>query len=204
MAVDHKVTLTRAVERTFTCPRCGAHGEAQFHAVGEGGWARESVLSDMFNTDSAVERSAQDAAAALLLDADRIVSLIRCPSCEQRAPGALTWPAVRVALPLVVAGVLPFVSSFLIWGSLGLVVVALWVLWREYRRVRRADHIEILKLEPGADQVAKAKASARARFAPKPAPRPAPKAIVVPVVAPVIEKPRGPDEGPAFLLDRKP
>ncbi len=204
MAVDHKVTLTQAVERTFTCPRCGAHGEVEFHAVGEGGWARESVLTQMFNTDSAIERSAQDAAADLMLDADRIVSLIRCPSCEQRAPGALTWPAIRVAFPLVLAVALPFVSWFLRWGSLGFVLLALGVLWRERRRVKRADHVQILELELGADQVAAAKAKSKARFAPKPAPRPVAKPIVVPVVAPVIEKPRGPDEGPAFLVDRKP
>lgn len=202
MAVDHKVTLTRAVERTFTCPRCGAHGEVEFHAVGEGGWARESVLADMFNTDSAVERSAQDAAADLVLDADRIVSLIRCPACEQRAPGALVWPAVRVAVPVVIGVGLLFVSSFLKWVSLGLVGVALWVLWRERRRVKRADHVEITKLELGAAAQATARAKAKAKFAPKPVNRPPPK-VVVPVVAPVIEKPRGPDEGPAFLLDRK-
>lgn len=204
MAVDHKVTLRQAVERTFKCPRCGAHGEVEFHAIGEGGWARESVLTEMFNTESAVERSAQDAAADLTLDADRVVSLIRCPSCEQRAPGAFTWPAFRVGLPLIVAAVLPFVSFTLGLGSIVLVGFALWVFSREYRRVQRADRVEILKLEIGADQVAKAKAKAKARFAPKPTPRPAPKPIVVPVVAPVIEKSRGPDEGPAFLVDRKP
>ena len=199
MAVDHKVTLTQAVERSFTCPRCGARGEVEFHAVGEGGWARESVLSDMFNTDSAVERSAQDAAADLTLDADRVASLIRCPSCEQRAPGAFTWPIFRVATPTVLGVIAPLVDKDYIWGSFLLWAFALWLFWREYRRVKRADRAEVLKLEFGKDPLPKAKAT----VAPKPAPRPPPK-LVVPVVAPVIEKPRGPDEGPAFLVDRKP
>ncbi len=197
MAVDHKVTLTETVERTFTCPRCGAHGEVEFHAVGEGGWARESVMTQIFNTDSAVERSAQDAAADLVLDADRVASLIRCPSCEQRRPGAFTWPVFRVATPLVLGVIAPVLDKGYIWGSFLLWGFALWLFWREYRRVKRADRAEILKLEFGKEPLPNAKA--RVKSAPKPASRPAPK-LVLPVVAPVIEKPRGPDEGPAFLI----
>ena len=193
MAVDHKVTLTQAVERELTCPRCGAHGDATFNAIGEGGWARESVVADMFNTDSAQERSAQDAASDLVLDADRIVGLLRCPACKQRAPGALRWPAIRVAVPLVIAALLPFVSWILGWGSLVFVVGALVVFSRERRRLERADHVTIKNLERGA--------KTKATFATKPVHRPPPKVVVV---APVIEKPRGPDEGPAFLTERKP
>lgn len=197
MAVDHKVTLTRAVERTFTCPRCGAHGEAAFNAIGEGGWARESALADLFNTDSAEERSAQDAASALLLDADRIVALIRCPHCKQRAPRALLWPAVRVLVPLAIALALPFVSRFLGWFSLLLVAVAIGIAWKERRQIERADHVRLTKIERPA------KDSAKGRVATKPRPA-APRVVapVAPIVAPVIEKPRGPDEGPAFLTDK--
>lgn len=199
MAVDHKVTLTRAVERPFTCPRCGAHGQAAFNAIGEGRWARESPLADLFNTDSAEERSAQDAASAVLIDADRIVALIRCPACKQRAPKALLWPTVRVLVPLLVALALPvLVGRMFGWFALVLVVVAIGIAWKERRRLQRADHVTLSGVAHGA------KENAKTRFAPKPRPiaPPRPPVVSVPIVAPVIEKPRGPDEGPAFLTDR--
>lgn len=190
MPTEHKVTRTEVTERYFTCPRCGAKGEVEFHAVGEGGWVRESWWS----SSSAVERSAQQAADDLMVDADRVLGLIRCPACELRPPGALRWTTIRVLAPLGLGALAAVVGGQGLIVAIGMGVLSLWLGYRELQRVRRADRAQILKLEYAKDPLPVATATP----APKRVPAPMP-LVAVPSVAPVIEKPRGPDEGPAFL-----
>ncbi|MBL0218967.1 MAG: hypothetical protein IPQ07_34500 [Myxococcales bacterium] len=190
MPTEHKVTRTEVTERYFTCPRCNAKGEVEFHAVGEGGWVRESWWS----SSSAVERSAQQAADDLMVDADRVARMIRCPACELRPPGALRWALLRVLAPLAVGALAAVVGGEGWIVAIGMGVMALWLGYRELQRLRRADRAEILKLEYPKDALPVARATPVPKRAPPPTPL-----VPVPSVAPAIEKPRGPDEGPAFL-----
>lgn len=207
MPTEFKVTRTEVKERYFTCERCGAYGEVEFHAVGEGGWVKES-----FWEDDAAGRSAQQAADDLQVDADRVVAMIRCPACEQRQPGAFTGAYLRIGAPTLAGAIAPFLGAHLIVFSVVMWAVAVWLLWRELKRLGRANRAEILKLKypekepatkstkPGAKSPTHQRAAAAATkaIAAKPVTAPAP---IVPIrtSAPEIVQPRGPEDGPGFL-----
>jgi hypothetical protein len=201
VAMEFKVTRTEVKERYFDCERCGARGEVEFHAVGDGGWVRES-----FWEDDAQGASAMTAAYELELDADRIMRLIRCPACEQRPPGAFHGGYIRVGTPLIIGAIAPFFDREFLWGTFLLVWLAVWLLWRELQRLGRANRAEILKLQYPTNDLANAGKSgtkprttaAATKPIPKPAPAPAP-VIPVRTSAPEIVQPRGPDDGPRFL-----
>lgn len=197
MAMQYKVTASELKERYFTCERCGAFGEVQFHAIGEGGWVQES-----FFVEDAEQRAATQAADALQVDAERVIGMIRCPACKQRPKGAFTGAYLRVGLPTL----LGLVAIF--YGGAGLVMVAAlcggvaaWLLFRELKRLGRANRAMVYKLTKPAPEAKPEKAYKPLRPAkPSQSPRPA-TAPVAPLrtSAPEIVRPRGPEDGPGFL-----
>jgi len=65
--------------RKFRCKRCGHRQSAEVHGIGEG-------VQSFLNSPGTAQRRAR---ADALKDLDRTIKLARCPSCEQRNPGAL-------------------------------------------------------------------------------------------------------------------
>jgi hypothetical protein len=78
LVATHRATLVR----DFLCKQCSAYGHATVEAVGK---AEKRVWFSRANAaDAAHDLAAED----LVADANRIVSLVRCPKCRSRAPGA--------------------------------------------------------------------------------------------------------------------
>ena len=193
MAMQYRVTRTEVKERYFTCERCGARGEVEFHAVGDGGWVEER-----HDEDDAAGRSARSAEDDLMVDADRVVGYMRCPACELRRKGAFTGVTLRFTALMVLAIPPPFVHPNLIMFSFIFGLPAFYMLWIELQRLRRADRAVVTKLVYGAQHTVAAKQPAPKPVVPKRAPAPAP-VIPVRTSAPEIVQPRGPHDGPAFL-----
>jgi DNA-directed RNA polymerase subunit RPC12/RpoP len=94
------------LERYYTCPRCGAKGEATLTAVGHSVWGGASLIGIFANlamfrfgrlADAARGGNAQDEAEfRAQRDADRVLALLRCPSCKKRPLMAFVWPVIRV------------------------------------------------------------------------------------------------------------
>jgi len=89
--------------RYYTCPRCGARGEAQLTAVGRSVWGGAFLIHFLVNlmqlrrVDVATSGNAQDQAEEhAQRDADRVLALMRCPRCHKRPRMALLGPVVRV------------------------------------------------------------------------------------------------------------
>jgi len=198
MAMQYKVTASEVKERYFTCERCGAFGEVQFQAIGDGGWVKESLWSD-----DAQARAATQAADALQVDAERVIGMIRCPACKQRPKGAFVGAYLRIGLPTVLALVGLVLGGEYLYLSMLCGGFGAWLLWKELQRLGRANRAMVYKLnrpEPEPTQAKKKEKTYKPLHASRPSqpPRPAP---VVPVrtSAPEIVQPRGPDEGPGFL-----
>jgi hypothetical protein len=95
------------LERYYTCPRCGAKGEAKLTAVGHSMWGGGSIIGVLANLsmlrlsrlgEAARGSNAQDDAEfRAQRDADRVLALMRCPSCHKRPRMAFVWPVIRVA-----------------------------------------------------------------------------------------------------------
>jgi hypothetical protein len=147
------------LERYYTCPRCGAKGEAKLTAVGHSMWGGGAIVGVLANlvmfrfgnlAEAARGGNAQDDAGfRAQRDADRILALMRCPSCGKRPRMAFVWPVIRVAFyavggmllalvaatfglhvaPLVAAGVLAAVA---VLGEIG-----------RFSRVRSAVAVKI-------------------------------------------------------------
>jgi hypothetical protein len=195
----YKTTATQLAERYWACWRCGAGGEVQFKAIGASGWHEDSLIGD-----DGLVKAGEAAESDLMVDADAVLQLVRCPTCHARGKGALGRGATWAALPSL-AGVAAAIASGWIWIPIGGGLVVSGILgWRMLSRIRRANLAFIYKLQPGKLPEPEAP---RPKPAPKPAPRPKPQPQLPParaIVAPPVEptRPRDPDEGPAFLKSK--
>ncbi len=195
VAQEYLATRRERALRLFRCERCGARGEVSFGAVGISGWHREGLLNDTAVLDAGAEAEVE-----LRRDAERVLAFVRCPTCQRRAPGAVFWAGVRVAL----------------WGGLGVGIAAvvgfpLWLLGPplaalfgtlELLRVRRANRGVFHKLSPGQPLVPV--------VPPAPAQLPVARVLEVPPpkplapiasVAPPPPEPRDPAAAPSLLVD---
>jgi hypothetical protein len=148
---DLRAIHSSTEERYFTCRHCGAKGEVQFRARGDSGWQAGSVLLEVEAQD-VHERAEED----LMADADRVLHLIKCPTCKQRDGAYVRWGYIRVAGWLALGGVLAWVGSFMVPYQLTLYIAAIvcglgaiWQIMRERSRYQRADGARILRLQPG-------------------------------------------------------
>ena len=194
--MQYKVTASEVKDRYFTCERCGAYGEVQFQAIGDGGWVKESYFGG-----DAQFRAAQSAADALQVDAERVIGMIRCPACKLRPKGAFAGAYFRVGAPTIAGLVALFAGGSMILLSAVFGGLAAWLLFTELKRLGRANRALIYKLTKPVPEPKKEK-DVRPLRASKPSqpPRSA-TAPVVPVrtSAPEIVQPRGPEDGPGFL-----
>jgi len=180
--------------RYFTCKRCGARGEVAFRAKGDSGWQTGSIMLEVDPQD--VHTAAEE---DLMSDAERVLGLVKCPTCKQRAPGSVRWAWIRILAWFAAGGLGYAAMGVIIHVQIGAIVCGVlgcWQAWREHSRFRRADRAKLLRLKPGT------RPAPEAGPTPKPVLPPAPKlpparAITAPPIQPI--QPRGPDEEPAFL-----
>lgn len=196
MATQYRATHTEVKERYFTCERCGAFGEVQFQAVGVG------YAKDQFWQDDGADRARMAAADELQADGDRVYGLIRCPACRQRPKHAFLGMYFRIGLPTVVGLAALIPDLFQVTITCG--ALAAYLLYRDLRRLGRANRAMVYKLtKPTPEPEKKREKSYKPLRPTKPSqpPRSSAAAPVVPVrtSAPEIVQPRGPDDGPGFL-----
>jgi hypothetical protein len=194
--IEYKATQSEHAERYFTCKNCGAKGEVRFHAHGEG------VATENAFVDDGAQRALAGAEEDLMLDADRVLHLIRCPTCGRRDGGYVMWTVIRPVLWFATAAALyTLEATYFAIPTVGLIIGGVWQAWREGSRYRRANRAQLLRLKPGSPPE-------RKQLPAKPTPKPLPPppdlpvavAINVPPLAPIAPQPqRGPDEEPAFL-----
>ncbi len=198
MPTEYRATHTEVKQRYYTCERCGAFGEVQFQAVGVG------YAKDQFWQDDGADRAHMAAADQLQVDSDHVYALIRCPACKQRPKGAFTGTYFRVGIPSAI-GIAGLVVDAYILIPIGFAVLGAYYLFRDLRRLGRANRAMVYKLtKPTPDPKSERKQEKdykplRASKASQP-----PRSETAPVVpvrtsAPEIVQPRGPDEGPGFL-----
>jgi hypothetical protein len=148
---DLRAVHSSTEERYFACRACGAKGEVQFRAWGDSGWQAGSVLLEVEAQD-VHERAEED----LMADADRVLHLIKCPTCKLRDGAYVRWGYIRVAGWFALASVFAWVASFMVPYQIMLFVAAavcglggIWQITRERSRYKRADGARILRLRPG-------------------------------------------------------
>jgi hypothetical protein len=208
-----RISITRreTVERNWECSRCGAHGHVIFRATGESGWRRV-----WWSEDDAERAAAEGAKADVHNDAERILGMIRCPTCGRRARGVYAWAVVRnifpvlsvvfgcaiVCIVLIGSGAPWWVTPPLLLASAFLALLPERQRWREARATTvrdlvRGDPQKVALMRAKKTEAAMPKAIAHALPAPK-------KEAIVPVTAYApqpIARPSD-DEGPRFLRDR--
>ena len=146
------------VERYYTCPRCGARGEMKVTAVGRSTWGGSFALRLSFGgffrlgrmlSDSSTSNAQDDAETRAQRDADRVLALVRCPSCHKRPRLAFVWPVLRLAgfAGLAMAG-LWLAGLSVPWWATAAVVAAIGGT-AEAGRFARARQVSTLKLSPG-------------------------------------------------------
>jgi len=191
---EYRATQAETTERYFTCRHCGARGEVRFHAEGDSGWHRESMFLD--DTETRVHEAA---AEDLMVDAERVLHLIRCPTCGRRDPAYVRWAGIRVGAWFALGGgMLVFGGLHFVIGAIITSVLGGWQAWREHSRFERADQAMLLRLQPGTPPALPQPAPPPPEPVVVPAPvLPVARAITAPPIAPFA--PRGPDEEPAFL-----
>jgi hypothetical protein len=148
------------LERYYTCPRCGARGEMKLTAIGRSAWGgglAVRLFGGFFgfgrSSNLGTSNAQDDAETNAQRDADRVLALVRCPSCHKRPRTAFVWPALRIAglvaivqIGLWLGGVLaPLWLTAAAVGALGAVL--------EAGRFRRASRVAALKLAPGTSQL---------------------------------------------------
>ncbi|HEY1816319.1 MAG TPA: hypothetical protein VGG74_28420 [Kofleriaceae bacterium] len=149
------------LERYYTCPRCGARGEAKLVAVGRSVWGGAFVVHFLVNlmqlrrVDVSSSGNAQDQAEEhAQRDADRILGLMRCPSCHKRPRMAFVWPVVRVAGYAVLGALLTVL--LLMFGihmspELGAAAFGAYGVLGEIGRFSRVRQAVALKMTPRAE-----------------------------------------------------
>jgi hypothetical protein len=209
-----RVSVTREehVERTWVCERCGAGGHVVLHAIGDSGWKEV-----WFSRDEAEDAAHEDARWAVQRDAERMLGMVRCPSCRMRARGVHAWAVLRNIIPVGV--------GLGIGAALAVVILVLahWPFWLapffmlagaavallpERRRWIEANNTTVRDLVPGdPEKVALVRAKKTAAAMPRATARalpPAKPAALAPVASRApepIERPAD-DEGPRFLRDK--
>ena len=140
------------------------------------------------------------AADDLQADGDRVYQLIRCPACQQRPKGALTGTYLRVGIPTAI-GLTGLITNAFWIMSAGFAVLGAYYLFRDLRRLARANRAMVYKLTKPTAEPKKEKAYKPLRASKPSQPPRSATAPVVPVrtSAPEIVQPRGPDDGPGFL-----
>jgi hypothetical protein len=149
LVATHRATL----KRDWLCKHCQAFGHATVSARG----SSEKRL--WFSRDAAASAAHERAAIALDRDADRIVSLIRCPTCRKRALGAALatlWhglgdlPTAVVGAAVVGAVVAGYVATWFALPAAAIVMVAILAIGDERRRWREAAraHVEVSRRRP--------------------------------------------------------
>ena len=151
MGDDLRAIHSSTEERYFACRNCGARGEVQFRARGDSGWQAGSLLLEIEAQD-VDERAEED----LMADADRVVHLMKCPTCKRRDPAYVRWTYLRVIGWFALAGLFAWVGNIMVPYQLTLYIAAIvcglggiWQARREHSRYKRADAARILRLKPG-------------------------------------------------------
>lgn len=206
------VTREETLERTWACERCGAGGFVVLRAVGESGWKQV-----WWSRDAAEDAAHEDAKWAVQRDADRMLGMIRCPTCHLRAKGVYAWAVIRNIVPFFIgtlmgvalaAMALAF-AHFPIWtGAPIMFACGALMCLPERRRWVEARNTTIRDLIPGdPEKAALIRAKKTEAAMPKAVARelPAPKKeALAPVTAQApqpIDRPSD-DEGPRFLRDK--
>ena len=152
MADQHIATHESTEAQDWSCAHCQTHGNVVIHARGVG--SRQVWLSD----EKAEHGAHEDAAVALQRDAQRILALVKCPSCNRRAPGALVatlWHGLKDLLIAITTGA---TVGFITWavtsstklGIVGLVIAFLVcvAIGQEARRWREASRAVVDVAKP--------------------------------------------------------
>jgi hypothetical protein len=208
----YRIYRTETVERNYECPRCGIRGVTFVRGRGSSTF-RQGLIFD----DEAGELSARaDAAMAVQDDASRVLALIACPGCKQRAPGAIGWSIARLTFGLVATGLLVAIVGVVVtlayrlplWvvPLVGLVAIVAGA-WTEVGRWREAGRARtrLTDLRPASPEktlpraVARQGEARRKETAPVAGPRSAPVVPVASVAPPRDPEPPAPGEGPRFL-----
>ena len=150
-------THRSAETRDWLCAYCHASGLATVEARGHGKkrlWFSRSAAADVAHEYAALD---------LERDADRIVALIRCPKCRERAPRAVLatlwyglgdlWPACSGAFFAAILVGTKTDSFALIIAAAAVVLVAILAIGDERRRWREASRAQI-QLTPSRKSVA--------------------------------------------------
>ncbi|HEY3806101.1 MAG TPA: hypothetical protein VGL61_26040 [Kofleriaceae bacterium] len=149
------------LERYYTCPRCGARGEAKLVAVGRSVWGGAFVIHFLVNlmqlrrVDVASAGNAQDQAEEhAQRDADRMLALMRCPSCHKRPLMTFVWPLVRVAGYALLGALVTL--ALLMFGlhlpaELGAAAFGAYAVVVEIGRFSRVRRTVALKMTPRAE-----------------------------------------------------
>src|SRR4249919_1558480 len=95
------------LNRDWLCQHCHAYGRVTVSAKGTG---ERRVL---WSRDDAEDAAHADAASSLQADVDRIVALVRCPACRERAPGAVLATLCFVLPDLAIAIVCGVMATIL-------------------------------------------------------------------------------------------
>ena len=198
MALEYRATRSETAVRYYTCSYCGAKAEVAFHAVGDSGWHRDRLLSND------AEQRAHDAAEEdMMTDADRVLHLIRCPTCKRRHGGYVRWSYARVLFWFAACGLVFAYGGLTLWIGLVLTCGAgLFQGYWESRRFKRADTAILARVQQGTLPEPKPLPPPRKQLAPPPDLPPA-RAITAPPIHVAPIEPRGPDEEPAFLHEKK-
>jgi hypothetical protein len=191
VGVSVSYTRTETGQHAWECAHCRAHGVVTLRTVGESGWKRVWI-----SERRAEQRAMNDAIVDVQRDAERILGMIRCPKCKERAPRARFWTGVRL-VPSVIGGMLfgglvgggvLMVLGVTWWFGLAGVPLGGWIgSFPERRRWREANLAVVHQLEGGEAVVA------------KPAALPAPKLEPLRTAAPEQVERAADGEGPRFL-----
>ncbi|MDQ3338623.1 MAG: hypothetical protein M4D80_25950 [Myxococcota bacterium] len=151
MGEDLRAIHSSTEERYFHCRGCGAKGEVQFRAWGDSGWQTGALILEV-EADDVLVRAEED----LMADADRVLHLIKCPTCKQRDPAYVRWVYARVIGWFALAGFFAWVGNIMVPYRITLYITAIvcglggvWQITRERSRYKRAASARILRLKPG-------------------------------------------------------
>lgn len=102
----YRIHTSATIACEFACRRCATTGTTEVRARGSSHEFGDGLFDPIDSDARALDAAKQD----LHHDAKRILGLIRCPACEQRAPHAAAWAAIRFAMLCVPSAVTLFVG----------------------------------------------------------------------------------------------
>ena len=114
MKIRHSVSVASDEDYEFECVHCGA--SARVRIVSEGvGMASRGALTGQQAAEDATHAALDDARIGVFQDAQRKLSMMRCPRCGRRGPGWSRF-VTRAALYAVVSLA---VAALGLWVRLG-------------------------------------------------------------------------------------